>query len=208
MKIISVMAVEGGVGVTSRAIDLATKTVEEGQRVLVVDTTQTKQMATLMQQHGFHFLDDVRQLFKPLEQARWRMERMPQLGLLCLPEARPWFRSSVGNDEGAMVFCNEIVQKNNATAHDNLRAALADLAPHFDCMIVDVENKYQMLMSHFYMVSDDVQFMRRIDEETGEASVDLEQFLDCQRRRPKVAKIDYQWTRPRDHGQQIQRVSC
>ena len=194
MKVISVMAVEGGVGVTTRAIELAANAAEGGQRVLAIDTTQTKQMATLLQQNGFHYLDDVRQLFKPLEQARWQLERMPKFGLLCLPEARQWYRSSERDDEGAMAFCTEIVDSNNAAdAHKNLIASLANLAPYFDVLIVDVENKNRALMSQFYKGSDDVHFMRRAQDEADPLAAELAPFLEGRGNTLKVTRIETHW---------------
>lgn len=207
MKIISVMAVEGEVGVTTRAIELAAKAADEGQRVLAVDTTQTKQTATLLQHKGFHFLDDVRQLFKPLEQARWQLERMPMMGLLCLPEAKSWYRSSLRDAEGAMVFCEDIVGEGDPAAHENLKASLANLAPHFDLMILDVVNKYQTLMAHLYMVSDDVHFMHRADDGIGPVAPNLEQFLECQRSKPRVTRLDHRWTPLQHQVQNMRHVS-
>jgi cellulose biosynthesis protein BcsQ len=159
MKILSVQSKAGGTGVTLTAAELALTAMAKGQRVLAVDTSPWRCLKEDIEEAGFHYLDDVRQLFRPRGEARWFLDPMPRCAILHYPEAAPHYLSQGEDGRRAMGYSLRAGQE--ARAELNLAAALGSLIRHYDVVVVDVMNKDKHLMQLFYDLSDEVHVMLR-----------------------------------------------
>lgn len=179
MKVISVQSQSGGTGVTLTAAELALTAMAEGKRVLAVDTSPWRCLKEDIEEAGFHYLDDVRQLFRPRSEARWFLDPMPRCGILHYPEAAPHYLS-LGNDgKPGMGYSVRAAQEEPAAF--NLAAAMASLIRHYDVAIVDVMNKDKRLMQLFYDICDEVHVMLRDDMPHSRTVDDWRRYIE----RPK-----------------------
>jgi cellulose biosynthesis protein BcsQ len=161
MKVISVQSQSGGTGVTLTGAELALTAMAEGKRVLAIDTSPWRCLKDDIEEAGFHYLDDVRQLFRPRSEARWFLDPMPRCGILYYPEAAPHYLSLGEDGKPSMGYSVRAAQE--ARAEFNLAAALASLIYHYDLAIIDVVNKDRHLMQLFYDICDEVHVMLRDD---------------------------------------------
>jgi cellulose biosynthesis protein BcsQ len=159
MHIISVQSLAGGTGVSLTAAELALKAAAQGRRVLAVDTCLQKALSRDLDPAGFHVIEDVRALFWPLERGRWGLRPMPHRALLCLPFNEPSFISSEEHHARVQVF--ERLAGEALGAATNLVQTIAELAPLFDVMVVDVQNKNKELMQMFHDVSHEAHVLLR-----------------------------------------------
>jgi cellulose biosynthesis protein BcsQ len=159
MKIISVQSQSGGTGVTLTAAELALTAKAEGLSVLAVDTSPWKWLQADIEEAGFYYLDDVRQLFRPAREARWHLNLMPQCAILYHPEILPVFPTTAAAPGARSGYKPEAGKSEDAAFH--LREALDWFDRHYDVMIVDVVNKNKRLMQLFYDVSHEVHLMLR-----------------------------------------------
>jgi cellulose biosynthesis protein BcsQ len=161
MKVISVQSQSGGTGVTLTAAELALTAMAEGKRVLAVDTSPWRCLKEDIEDAGFHYLDDVRQLFRSRSEARWFLDPMPRCGILCYTEAAPHYLSLSEDGKPSIGYSVRAAQE--ARAECNLAAALASLIRHYDVAIIDVMNKDKRLMQLFYDICDEVHVILRDD---------------------------------------------
>jgi cellulose biosynthesis protein BcsQ len=127
MQIISVQSKAGGTGVTLTAAELVLQAQAQGQRVLAVDTSPSRCLKRDIKRAGFHYLDDVRQLFRPHQEARWALDPMPCCGILHYPEARSHYSAAAG--EGLLQMGYSAVAGEEQRADHHLRSAIAFFAP-------------------------------------------------------------------------------
>ncbi len=161
MKVISVQSQSGGTGVTLTAAELALSAMAAGQRVLAVDTSPWRSLKEDIEEAGFHYLDDVRQLFRSLGESRWVCNPPPRGGILYYPEATPHYLSL--DEDGGLSMGYAMRAGDDPRAEFNLAAALGSLMHHYDVAIIDVVNKDRHLMQLFYDICDEVHVMLRED---------------------------------------------
>jgi hypothetical protein len=159
MKIISVQSKSGGTGVTLTAAELALEAMQDGLSVVAVDTCGMRHLRRDIEEAGFHYLDDVRQLFRPLSEARWLLGDMPYHALFCYSESNPVYLSLGDDGDRRVATRSRAGQEPNAARR--FATARLFLERHYDVMIVDVENKNKRLMQLFHDVSDEVHVMLR-----------------------------------------------
>lgn len=169
MHIISVQSIAGGTGVTLTAAEMALTAMAEGQSVLVVDTSPYACLKDDLDEAGFHYLDDVRQLFRPLKEARWQLSAMPRYGILHYPESQPDYVAISAGGGCEMVFRERAGREPDALF--NLWRNVAWFYKHYDIMIVDVAAKDVLLMQYFNDVADEVHLLLR-GSGAGKYSVD------------------------------------
>jgi cellulose biosynthesis protein BcsQ len=161
VKIISVQSQSGVTGVTLTAAELVLTAMAEGRRVLAVDTSPWRCLKEDIEEAGFHYLDDVRQLFRSRSEARWFLDPMPRCGIFYYPEAAPHYLSLDENGRISMGYSVRAAQEGRAEF--NLAVGLASLIHHYDVAIIDVMNKDKRLMQLFYDICDEVHVMLRGD---------------------------------------------
>jgi cellulose biosynthesis protein BcsQ len=161
MQIISVQSKAGGTGVTLTAAELVLQAQAQGQRVLAVDTSPSRCLKRDIERAGFHYLDDVRQLFRPLQEARWALDPMPSYGILHYPEVRALYLAAAG--EGMRQVGYSVAAGQEERADHHLRSAIAFFEAYYDLMIIDVANTDKRLMQLFHDVSDTAHVMLRDD---------------------------------------------
>lgn len=183
MKIISVQSMAGGTGVTLTAAELALQAKTDGLRVLAVDSCPSRQLRRDIEMAGFHYLDDVRQLFRPSKEARWRLDPMPHCGLLCYPEPRAHYLAP--NPDGGMQLNYSMTAGDDLNADYHLYGALAFFILHYDVMIVDVPGKDKKLMQLFHDVSDTVHLILREDMPNSRTVDDWRNYIQ----RPKAGVV-------------------
>jgi cellulose biosynthesis protein BcsQ len=183
MKIISVQSLAGGTGVTLTASELALEAKAEGKRVLAIDTCPSRHLKRDIEGVGFHYLDDVRQLFRPAKDARWKLDPMPRCGLLCYPEAASHYLSL--DSEGRARMGYAVTAGEEFSAEYNLYGALAFFILHYDLIIVDIANKDKRLMQLFHDASDEVHLMLREDMPGCQTVDDWLSFVE----RPKAGVV-------------------
>ncbi|MBC2650491.1 cellulose synthase operon protein YhjQ/BcsQ [Novosphingobium aerophilum] len=159
MQVISVQSVCGGTGVSLTAAELALKARSEGQRVLAVDLCQNRQLRRDLSIAGFHQIEDSRQLFRPLCEARWGRSPFPRAALMCFPFSRPSYLSVT--DEGRLTLNHEPLIERGPVALQCLEASVRDLSVGFDVMVIDVSTKDRTTMRMVAEVSDEVHVMLR-----------------------------------------------
>jgi cellulose biosynthesis protein BcsQ len=179
MKVISVQSQSGGTGVTLTAAELALAAMAEGKRVLAVDTSPWRCLKEDIEEAGFHYLDDVRQLFLSLGESRWVCNPMPRCGILYYPETTPHYLS-LGED-GMLSMGYAVRAAQDGRAEFNLAAALGSLMHHYDVAIIDVVNKDKHLMQLFYDICDEVHIMLRQDRPHSRTVDDWRSYIE----RPK-----------------------
>jgi cellulose biosynthesis protein BcsQ len=183
MKIISVQSLAGGTGVTLTASELALEAKAEGKRVLAIDTCPSRALKRDIEEAGFHYLEDVRQLFRPAKEARWRLDPMPRCALLCYPEAASHYLSL--DSEGRARMGYAVTAGEEFSAEYNLYGALAFFILHYDLIIVDIANKDKRLMQLFHDASDEVHLMLREDMPGCQTVDDWLSFVE----RPKAGVV-------------------
>ena len=183
MKIISVQSMAGGTGVTLTAAELALQAQADGLSVLAVDCCPSRHLRRDIEMAGFHYLDDVRQLFRPSKEARWKRYPMPHCGLLCYPDTNTQYLAA--NPEGGLQLSYSESLGEYSRAEHHLYGALAFFILHYDVMIVDVPNKDKKLMQLFHDVSDMVYLMLREDMPNSRTVDDWR----CYIQRPKAGVV-------------------
>jgi cellulose biosynthesis protein BcsQ len=151
----------GGTGVTLTAAELALEAKAEGKRVLAIDTCPLRHLKRDIEDAGFHYLDDVRQLFRPAKEARWKLDPMPRFALLCYPEAASHYLSLDSEGKARMGYA--VTAGEEFSAEYNLYGALAFFILHYDLIIVDVANRDKRLMQLFHDACNEVHLMLRED---------------------------------------------
>ena len=159
MKVISVQSQSGGTGVTLTAAELALTAMAEGKRVLAVDTSPWRCLKEDIEEAGFHYLEDVRQLFRPLKEARWQLSDMPRYGILHYPKSQPDYVTQLPDGKCQMAFREKAGREPDALF--NLWRNVAWFYKHYNLMIVDVAAKDQLLMQYFHNVADEEHVMLR-----------------------------------------------
>jgi cellulose biosynthesis protein BcsQ len=183
MKIISVQSMAGGTGVTLTAAELALQAKADGLRVLAIDSCPSGHLRRDIEAAGFHYLDDVRQLFRPSKEARWKLDPMPQCGLLCYPEAKVHYLAL--NPDGGLQLSHSTSPGEYPQADYHLYGALAFFILHYDVMIVDVANKDKRLMQLFHDASDIVHLILREDMPNSHTVDDWRNYIE----RPKAGVV-------------------
>jgi cellulose biosynthesis protein BcsQ len=183
MKIISVQSMVGGTGVTLTAAELALQAKANGLRVLAVDCCPSRHLKRDIEAADFHYLDDVRQLFRPSKEARWKFDPMPQCGLLCYPEAKAHYLAP--NPDGGLQMGYSLLAGTDIQADYHLYGALAFFLFHYDVMIVDVANKDKRLMQLFHDASDTVHLLLREDMPNSRTIDDWRRYIE----RPKAGVV-------------------
>lgn len=183
MKIISVQSMAGGTGVTLTAAELALQAQADGLRVLAVDCCPSRHFRRDIEMAGFHYLDDVRQLFRPSKEARWKLDPMPHCGLLCYPDTNTQYLAA--NPEGGLQLNYSESPGEHPQAEHHLYGALAFFILHYDVMIVDVPGKDKKLMQLFHDASDTVYLMLREDMPNSRTVDDWHRFIE----RPKAGVV-------------------
>jgi cellulose biosynthesis protein BcsQ len=183
MKIISVQSMAGGTGVTLTAAELALQAKADGLRVLAVDCCPSRHLKRDIELAGFHYLDDVRQLFRPSKEARWKRDPMPHCGLLCYPEAKAHYLAP--NPDGGLQMGYSMLAGTDLQADYHLYGALAFFILHYDVVIVDVANKDKQLMQLFHDASDTVHLLLREDMPNSRAVDDWRNYIE----RPKAGVV-------------------
>lgn len=150
-------------GVTVTAAELALQVKRNQWRVLAADMCTDRQLQRDLGMEGFSWLEDVRQLVRPLHEARWRLEAVPRFAFLCYPFE--WPRFSAG--QYALI-------KRDDTALSCLKASIAELSEYYDTMVVDVSFKDRDVMAMVTEVSDEIHLMLRAE---GEGS-SIDHWLD------------------------------
>lgn len=179
MKVISVQSQSGGTGVTLTAAELALTAMAKGKRVLAIDTSPWRCLKEDIEEAGFHYLDDVRQLFRSRSEARWFLDPMPRCGILHYPEASPHYLSLDEYGKPGMGYSVRAAQEGRAAF--NLVAAMGFLIQHYDVAIIDVMNKDKRLMLLFYDICDEVHVMLRDDMPHARTVEDWRSYIE----RPK-----------------------
>jgi cellulose biosynthesis protein BcsQ len=183
MKIISVQSMAGGTGVTLTAAELALQAQADGLRVLAVDCCPSRHLRRDIEMAGFHYLDDVRQLFRPNKEARWKRDPMPHCGLLCYPDTGTQYLAA--NPDGRLQLNYTESPGEHPQAEYHLYGALAFLILHYDVMIVDVSGKDKKLMQLFHDVSDTVYLMLREDMPNSRTVDDWRRYIE----KPKAGVV-------------------
>jgi cellulose biosynthesis protein BcsQ len=183
MKIISVQSMAGGTGVTLTAAEIALQAQADGLRVLAVDCCPSRHLRRDIEMAGFHYLDDVRQLFRPSKEARWRLDPMPHCGLLSYPEAKAHYLAP--NPDGGLQLGYRMLAGSDIQADYHLYGALAFFILHYDVMIVDVANKDKQLMQLFHDASDIVHLILREDMPNSRTINDWRRYIE----RPKTGVV-------------------
>jgi cellulose biosynthesis protein BcsQ len=176
MKVISVQSQSGGTGVTLTAAELAMSAVANGLRVAAVDTSPWRFLKEDIGDAGFHYLDDVRQLFKPVSGERWLLPQMPLRALFCYPESQPFYLSR--DDNGRLINAVREPVGEGADAASRFWLVRQFLEQHYDLMIVDVMNKDKRLMQLFYDVSDEVHLMLRDSRPHNRSEADWRAYIE------------------------------
>jgi cellulose biosynthesis protein BcsQ len=159
MKIISIQSQSGGTGVTLTAAEMALTAMGQGKRVLAVDTSPQRGLKNDIEEAGFHYIEDVRQLFRSRSEARWALDPMPRSAILYYPEAVEHYLSQSINGSLSMGYSSIAAKEARADYH--LMRALSFFIRHYDVRIIDVNNKDKRLMQLFYDVCDEVHVMLR-----------------------------------------------
>ena len=183
MKIISVQSMAGGSGVTLTAAELALQAQADGLSVLAVDCCPSRHLRRDIEMAGFHYLDDVRQLFRPSKEARWKRDPMPHCGLLCYPDTNTQYLAA--NPEGGLQLSYSESLGEYSRAEHHLYGALASFILSYDVMIVDVPGKDKKLMQLFHDVSDIVYLMLREDMPNSRTVDDWRRYIE----RPKEGVV-------------------
>lgn len=183
MKIISVQSMAGGTGVTLTAAELALQAKTDGLRVLAVDSCPSRQLRRDIEMAGFHYLDDVRQLFHPAKEARWKLDPMPHCGLLSYPHGQTQYLAA--NPEGGLQLNYNTSPGEYPQAEYHLYGALAFFILSYDVLIVDVPGKDQKLMQLFHDVSDTVHLILREDMPNSRTVDDWRNYIQ----RPKAGVV-------------------
>jgi hypothetical protein len=95
----------------------------DGKSVLAVDTCPMRHLRRDIEEEGFHYLDDVRQLFRPDHEAWWKLEAMPKYGMVNYPEDLPVF-ITISKDPNARMGCRPEAGK-DADAAIHLQTSIA-----------------------------------------------------------------------------------
>jgi cellulose biosynthesis protein BcsQ len=183
MKIISVQSMAGGTGVTLTAAELALQAQANGLSVLAVDCCPSRHLRRDVENAGFHYLDDVRQLFRPSKEARWKRDPMPHCGLLCYPDVNTQYLAA--NPEGGLQLSYSTSPGEDDRADYHLYGALGFFILHYDMMIVDVPNKDKKLMQLFHDASDTVHLILREDMPNSRTVDDWRRYIE----RPKAGVV-------------------
>ena len=183
MKIISVQSMAGGTGVTLTAAELAVQAQADGLSVLAVDCCPSRHFRRDIEMAGFHYLDDVRQLFRPSKEARWKRDPMPHCGLLCYPDTNTQYLAA--NPEGGLQLNYSESPGECSQAEHHLYGALAFFILSYDVMIVDVPGKDKKLMQLFHDVSDTVYLMLRQHMPNSRTVDDWRRYIQ----RPKAGVV-------------------
>jgi Cellulose biosynthesis protein BcsQ len=183
MKIISVQSMAGGTGVTLTAAELALQAKAHGLRVLAVDSCPSRHFRRDIEMAGFHYLDDVRQLFRPSKEARWKLDPMPHCGLLSYPGGQTQYLAA--NSDGRLESSYNMLAGEDDRADYHLYGALAFFILHYDVMIVDVPNKDKKLMQLFHDASDIVHLILREDMPNSRTIDDWRRYIQ----RPKAGVV-------------------
>jgi hypothetical protein len=107
----------GSAGVTRTAAELALEAMRDGKSVLAVDTCPMRHLRRDIEEEGFHYLDDVRQLFRPDHEARWKLEAMPKYGMVNYPEEMPVFITISKDPNARMGYRPEAGKDADAAIH-------------------------------------------------------------------------------------------
>jgi cellulose biosynthesis protein BcsQ len=176
VKIISIQSQSGGTGVTLTAAELALTAAAKGKRVAAVDTSPWRCLKDDIEDAGFHYLDDVRQLFKPLAGERWMVHPMPLKALFCYPESQPFYLAH--GQDGQLVYALRKRVGEGDKAASRFWRVRQFLERHYDVMIVDVMNKDKRLMQLFYDVSDEVHLMLRDSRPHNRSKADWRRYIE------------------------------
>lgn len=184
MQIISVMSLKGGTGVTAQAFELIVQAKRENMRILAIDTSPARHLTTMLGPLRFNNIEEIYQLFRPLEEADWNSRYMPPHAIIGFTQRRRIFdvRLCDGSD-GIAMMPDLLIEAKDA---QYLGAALGDLKPHFDIVVADVQNKDQALMQAFYDVSDDVHVMERDENDPWPYIVGCDDFFIRQKAKRNV----------------------